>query len=136
MDWISALIGFVIGAFTGATSTYYGEKFTDQRRRQESDRKSKEEWLDICQRFPTIILEMKEDVQKPEFVSVRRFFVKDSKSLVNTDQPYFAYHTDEHPDLDAAVTYLVRLGYIEDITPGNCPLFRMHEHFIDQLRKA
>ena len=130
MDWASALIGFVVGAFTGAAGTYLGEKYTDQRRKNEAENRLKAEWLDVCQRFPKIISEMREGVRKPEFESVRRFFVKSSRTTVNSDQPHFEYHTDMHADLDAAISHLERFGYIEDITPGNCPMYRMSEHFV------
>ena len=135
MDTLSLLIAFLSGTATGAAGTYFAEKFTDKRRSMEATSKADEEWKDLERRFPKIIAEMKDDVRKPENVSVRRFFVKSSKTIVNTSERSFSYFTDTHSDINAAVAHLIELGYIEDITPGNCPLYRMKEHFIDRLRQ-
>lgn len=79
---------------------------------------------------------MKEDVNNPEFIDVRTFFVSDSKATINSSEPSFRYYTDIHGDIRAAISYLEDLGYIEDITPGNCPKYRFYEHFIDNLRNT
>lgn len=65
---------------------------------------------------------------------MREFFVKNSRTTINRDELCFEYHTDVHSDIGAAIRYLKELGYIEDITPGNCPMYRMREHFVDLLR--
>lgn len=135
IDWASALLGFLAGAFTGAAGTYLGEKCTDKRRSKEVARQLETEWRDARQRFPKIIAEMIADVRKSENANVRRFFIKSSKTTVNIDKDHFEYHTDVHADLDAAINHLERLGYIEDITSGNCPKYRMREHFVDLLQK-
>jgi hypothetical protein len=92
-----------------------------------------EEWNNLIKKFPTIIREMATDVKNPDFVGVRSFFVKKSNLMVNSSEPRFEYHTDVHPDLSAAIFYLEDIGYIQDITPGNCPMFRFYESFYDKL---
>lgn len=136
MDAFSLAVGFVVGAITGAAGHYLGEKYTDRRRSKELSSALDIEWADLEGRFPAIIAEMKEDVTKPEFASVRKFFVKSSRATVNRSEPSFEYHTDVHSDLNAAVAHLEELGYIVDITPGNCPMYRMKEQFVDKLRVA
>ena len=134
MDLLSLAVGFVVGTFTGAATHYLGEKYTDKRRSIELASKHDELWADLVRRFPRVIAEMKEDVQKPNLLANREFFVKSSGTSVNRSKPYFEYHTDVHSDLGAAISYLQELGFIEDITPGNCPMYRMREHFVDRLR--
>lgn len=138
MDLFSMAVGFVVGAFTGAAGHYLGEKYTDKRRRKEHASEEDRVWKDLVSRFPSVIAEMREDIinSKPEFQSVRVFFVKSSKTTVNRSEPSFQYHTDVHADLGAAIALLERIGYIEDVTPGNCPMYRMTEEFVDKLRKA
>ena len=136
MDLLSLAVGFVVGAFTGAAGHYLGEKFTDKRRSKELASKYDEVWTKLTERFPRVVAEMKNDVEKPNRLSVRKFFVKSSRTTVNMTEPCFEYHTDVHADLSAAISYLEELQFIEDITPGNCPMYRMREHFVDRLRNA
>ena len=136
MDWFSVTVGFLVGAFTGAAGTYLADKYTDERRADEAQSNATRQWRDTCKRFPKIISEMKADVTNPEYVDVRKFFVKSSKTTVNKGEPSFEYHTDVHRDLSAAIDYLEELEYIEDITPENCPMYRMREQFVDLLRHA
>lgn len=136
MDIFSLTIGFIVGAITGAAGHYLGEKYTDKRRSKELASALNKEWADLESRFPKIIAEMKEDVKKPEFANVREFFVKSSRTTVNRSGPSFEYHTDVHSDVNAAIAHLEELDYIVDITPGNWPMYRMREHFVDKLRNA
>jgi len=134
MDLLSVAVGFIVGAFTGAAAHYLGEKYTDKRRSIELASEHDERWADLARRFPRVIAEMKENVQKPNLLATREFFVKSSGTKVNRSESYFEYHTDVHSDLGAAISYLKELGFIEDITTGNCPMYRMREHFVDRLR--
>ena len=136
MEIMSLSIGFLVGAFTGAAATYLGNKFTDKRRESELKSANEVKWKDLLQRFPAVLSEMIDDVNNPEFVSTRKFFVKSSGTSVNFKGQCFQYHTDVHSDLLAAINYLEDLGFIEDVTRSNCPTFRMHEHFVDRLRNA
>lgn len=136
MDSLSLAVGFVVGAFTGAAGHYFGEKYTDKRRSIELASEHDELWVDLARRFPQVIANMKADVQKPDSLTTREFLVKSSGTQVNRSAPCFEYHTDVHSDLGAAISYLQELGFIEDITPGNCPMYRMREHFVDRLRNG
>jgi hypothetical protein len=136
MDIFSLAVGFVVGGFTGAAGTFYGNKFTDQRRRKENTKAEFNQWESLKLKFPTIIEEMIEDVKNPDFAGVRTFFIKCSRTSVNKSEPSFEYHTDIHPELNAAILYMQDLGYIEDITPKNCPKYQFYEQFYDLLKNA
>lgn len=134
MDIFSLAVGFVVGGLTGATGTYFGNKYTDIRRANEEIKQSKIDWKDLCNRFPTILNEMREDVSKIENKDIRRFFVCKSTSTISKSEPSFEYYTDVHSNLNAVISYLEELGYIENITTGHCPIYRFREKFIDKLR--
>lgn len=136
MDPFTLAVGFLVGAFTGAAGQYLAAKYTDKRRDKEAASAQRAQWSEVEKRFPAIIAEMKDDARNSELQSVREFFVKSSRTTINRREPYFEYHTDVHSDIGAAVRYLEELGYIEDITPDKCPMYRMREHFVDLLRHS
>lgn len=134
MDTLSTLIGFLIGTATGAAGQYFADKYTDQRREKQRDRNEARLWQDIEQRFPAVIAEMRSDFSSDENRHVRVFFVKESSTNLGfVSEPCFEYHTDKHLNLRAAVLHLEQHGFIADITPGNCPMYRVHEKLVDAL---
>lgn len=136
MDILSLATGFLVGAFTGAAGTYLGNKYTDQRRRAESEAIASSNFSKIESKFPALIKEMREDVRNQDFAGVRIFFVKEKSTLLNFNEPHFVYYTDDHPYIQAAISAMEDLGYIKDITPGNCPKYRFSENFYDVLAGA
>lgn len=134
VDVFSLAVGFVVGAVTGAAGNYLADKYTDVRREKKASKRQAELWQDIERRFPTVIAEMREAFSGQDGKSVRAFFVKNSRTTIGLlSEPCFEFHTDKHPDLQAAVLHLERHGFISDITPGNCPMYRVHEEFVDWL---
>jgi hypothetical protein len=136
MDLFTLTVGFVIGAFTGAAGSYLGNKYTDKRRSKECENIDDELWNNLVNRFPIIIQEMIDDVNNPDFVGARKFFVMESNEMITKTEASFEYHTDVHPELCAAIMYLEDINYIQDITPGNCPMYRFYEHFYERLKNA
>lgn len=134
MDFISLGIGFISGAVAGAAGNYFADRFTDARRTRKLAREQTKLWKDIERRFSAVISEMRADFSGPEGKHVRTFFVKASNTTIGfISEPCFEYHTDKHPEITAAVSHLARHGFITDITPGNCPMYRVHEHLVDRL---
>src|SRR5690606_18090963 len=134
MDIVSLAVGFLIGALTGAAGNYLADKYTDVRRDKKAAKKQADLWRDIERRFPAVIAEMREALSDEGSRHVRAFFVKDSRTTIGfLSEPCLEFHTDKHPDLQAAVLHLERHGLISDITPGNCPMYRVHEELVDWL---
>ncbi|GEM_PF-637019 len=134
MDILSLAVGFVVGALTGAAGNYLADKYTDVRRDKKAAAKQTDLWRDIERRFPAVIAEMREALSDEDSRNVRAFFVKDSRTMIGfLSEPCFEFHTDKHPDLQAAVLHLERFGFISDITRGNCPMYRVHEELVDWL---
>ena len=134
MDLFSVLAGFLAGGLTGAMGNYIADKYTDQRREKKATKEARKIWDRTVRLFPAIIAEMKVDVCNHEFAHVRKFYVKTRGSTIHSSVASFEYHTDVHVNLITAVAHLVDAGYIDDITPGNCPMFRMRLPFIDLLK--
>ena len=136
MDIFSLAVGFLVGAITGAAGNYLADKYTDVRRDKKAAKKQAELWRDAERRFPAVIFEMRAAFADPDSKGIRAFFVKDSRTMIGfLSEPCFEFHTGKHPDLQAAVLHLERLGLISDITLGNCPMYRVHEELVDWLMR-
>lgn len=134
MDLTSILIGFLAGTATGAAGTYLADKYTDKRREMHRSKEDNRLWKDIEGRFPAVISEMREDFRHEKNSNIRAFFVKDSRTSIGfLSEPCFEYNTDKHENLLAAIYHLEQHGFIKDITPGNCPMYRIREKLVDAL---
>lgn len=137
MDIISLLVGFLVGTATGAAGNYMADRFTDSRREKKQIKENDQLWREVETRFPDLIDEMKEDFSNAEHQDTRAFFVKSSNTSIGfLTYPCFEYYTDKLENLQPAVLFLERKGFISNITSGNCPMYRMHEHFVDRLIKS
>ena len=110
MDILSTAIGFLIGTITGASGTYFGNKYTDIRHTKEKEKAQKELWKILEKKYPAIITEMINDFSEHKHQNVRIFFIKSRKSIVSSNEPHFEYHTDIHENLSAAILYLQDLN--------------------------
>lgn len=136
MDILSLSVGFLVGAITGAAGNYLADKYTDVRRDKKAAKEQTKLWREIEAQFPGVIADMRQAFTSSEGKYIRAFFVKESGTMIGfLSEPCFEFHTDEHPDLHAAVLHLARHEFITDITPGNCPMYRVHEKLIDWLMK-
>jgi hypothetical protein len=136
MDILSLSIGFLVGVAIGAAGNYFAHKYIGTRHGQQLAEKQAELWQDIEGRFPAVIAEMRKAFTSPEGKNVRAFFVKESRTMIGfMSEPYLEFHTDKLSDLQPAVLHLARYEFITDITPGSCPMYRVHEELIDCLTK-
>lgn len=135
MDIFSTLIGFLAGAFTGAAGTYLADKYTDKRREKQRIKERINRWQDIERRFPKVIGEMRDDFSSEEYRHFRAFFVMNSRHVIGgVSEPSFAYYTDKHVDLQAAVDYLQQNGFVVPLSyGGKAKHYRMHERLVDAL---
>lgn len=63
--------------------------------------------------------------------------MKESNTYIaSASEPAFEYYTDKHPELLAAVLYLGQHGFVQDITRGNTPMYRINEKLVDFLRAS
>lgn len=133
-DLVSVCAGFLLGTVTGAAGMYYGEYFSDQRRKQEKLRDAGQTFETVCHQMPDLIQEMRDDLtQKPH---VREFFVlADGTALGGMSSPAFTYHERAGRPVFSWVQALENHGYVQDITPKNTPKYRMTEEFVGLILK-
>jgi hypothetical protein len=128
-------ITFLAGIVVGAAGAYFGDLFTDQRRRKEDARKSRELFGAMVARMPDLLREMRTDVRDPDHRNVRDFFVIPESAQLTPDGKAFVYRVNSGNDYLSKVGILEASGYVRDITPGNAPKFRMTEEFVSRLEK-
>ena len=136
-DLTSSLIGFLVGAATGAVGTYFANKYTDRRREQEAGRHAKQQFLTIRKQMPQLLAEMKANLAGEGKGHVREFFVLPNERvrLGGSEKPRFVYYEDHHENLRGKLDILENVGYIIDVTPKNAPIFRMSEDFVGLLMR-
>ncbi|MFO0838364.1 MAG: hypothetical protein U1D55_07520 [Phycisphaerae bacterium] len=88
--------------------------------------------------MPALIAEIKSDLAGEDGQVVREFFVIERRSIAmgGSSKPRFAYYVEDHPQLHGQLEILENRGYIIDVTPGNTPVFRMTEEFVDLVRTS
>jgi hypothetical protein len=98
-DWMSSVIGFLVGTVTGAAGKYFADKFTDQRRGNESAKQLKRVFLNIKKQMPELIAEFKTDLAGSKLT--REFFVLPNKEVCSggSQKHRFVYYEEEHKDL-------------------------------------
>lgn len=136
-DWMSTVIGFLVGTATGATGIYFAEKFTDQRRRGELEKQYKKEFLKVKKQMPELIAEFKSDLSSEESRLIREFFVLANKKvcLGGSEKPRFIYYEEEHKGLRSKIDILENQGFLTDVTISNAPIYRMSEEFVELVNK-
>ena len=135
-DWISTSVGFLIGAATGGAGGYYASKYTDRRRESETDNKVKIEFLATVAKMPNFIDELKKDLT--EHPDVREFFVLQKGAMLggaNIPRFRYEYEVSSNDNLLNKMQILENMGYVIDVTPGNAPIYRMTEEFLELLQK-
>src|SRR4051812_40151320 len=91
------LIAFLTGGFTGATGHYLGEKYTDQRRRQEAQSADATEWKKLYAMMPELLQDLKMSLEK--YPLIREFFVLRVNGVMvggSRNNPRLAIYENEH----------------------------------------
>lgn len=136
-DWISSVIGFLLGTGTGVAGKYFADKFTDRRRKTESTKQLKQEFMNIKKQMPELIKEFKNDLSKEDHKFIREFFVLHSKKVLlgGYTKPRFVYYEEDHMNLRCKIDILESKGFLLDVTIGNTPIYKMTEEFVELLNK-
>jgi len=86
----------------------------------------------VKEQMSSLIAEMKEDLQSESGQFVREFFVMSKRhTLAGSSKPRFIYYEEDHDNLRGKIDILESLGYVVDVTPGNTPIYRMTEDFVN-----
>lgn len=134
---VSHLITFLAGTAAGAAGTYMADRFTDQRRKQSAHRDARNSYETIRAKMPELIQEMKLDLGKPESQTLREFVILPTeRTTFNHDKERFEYYESAHPNAKTQVALLESVGYVQDISKTNWPIYRMSEAFVKLLTKS
>ena len=83
---------------------------------------------------PKFFTSVKDDLARPEFAHVREFAIVASSDMTFVSEELrFVYYEDEVPNLKGLAKNLEDNGFIDDVTSGRTPIFRMREHFVEVL---
>jgi hypothetical protein len=132
---ISHLIAFLVGAFGGAAGHYFGTKYTEKRHEKEAALKLKKKFKKVYDSVPDLINEMKKDINSDETGYVREFFIlPNPRCSFNSSKKRFVYYEEQHKGLMEQLDLLEENGFIFDVTPGNNPVYRFTEEFVNLLK--
>jgi len=133
---VSYLATFLGGAAVGSAGQYLADRFTDQRREQKKVSDEKKRFANLNGLMPLLFQEMASDLKMDQSATIREFVVLATKGIsFNSSKPRFAYFVSEHPNLKNQVSLLSEAGYVQDVTVGNAPIFRMRDDFVLLLRE-
>ena len=90
---------------------------------------------DVFSKMPKLLANMAHYLKLEETKLIREFFVipDRNKELGGSSKPRLKYYEEDYEDLRLKLDILQDYGFIEDITPKNCPLFRIMPHFVKLL---
>ena len=133
---VSHLVTFVGGALVGGAGQYLADRFTDQRRNQESKSIASKQFDELKGMMPNLFAEMLKGLGEDKSQSIREFVVLPNERVnFNSSKPRFIYYEDKHPDLRVRVDRLHYAGYLDDVTVDSAPIYRMREQFIVLLKE-
>jgi hypothetical protein len=93
-------------------------------------------FLQIEEQMPALIAEMKKDLEGEAGKFVREFFVMSRRHVLGrSSKPRFIYYEEDHDNLRGKIDILENHGYVTDVTPGNTPMYRMSEEFVNLVRE-
>lgn len=85
--------------------------------------------------MPALLNEMREDLAGDETELIRECVVLPSRGVMfnGGGKRRFAYFGNEHDDLRNKMELLEQHGLLMDVTPGNTPIYRMTDEFVEWL---
>ncbi len=133
---ISHLATFLGGAALGSAGKYLADRFTDQRRAQEATSSNKKRFAELSKIMGELFKEMADDLKEDKSFAIREFVIlPNERVMFSSNVRRFAYYETRHPNIRNQVALLAEAGYVQDVTVGNAPIFRMQEALVSMLRR-
>jgi hypothetical protein len=103
--------------------------------RMQADSTDASNFQDALAQMPKLLANMAHYLRLEETKFIREFFVipDRNKVLGGTEKPRLKYFEEDYDNLRLKLDILQDYGFIEDVTPKNCPIFRMMPHFAKLL---
>ena len=124
---ITHLLAFVIGAVIGVL---YASKRSGSGGQAQSDKTLRR----LYKQYPDFFNSLRTELARDEFREVREFAILDTaQSTFVSDDVKLIYYEDEIADLRTIAGMLEEYGYIDEVTRGKTPLYRLRESFVTAL---
>src|SRR6266571_1298987 len=108
----SHALAFLLGTATGAAGTYFADKYTDKRRRQETAAVANSEFAKLFELMPDLLREMQHDSAEPGRSSWREFFVIPKDAQLWATPNSFYYEDDDTNNYLGKARILEARGYV------------------------
>ncbi len=127
--WISHILVFCVGLAAGV---FLAARFGSGGSTRDSGKELKRLYRD-SQRF---FDELRNDLNRPEFLNVREFaIVESSQKTFVSEELRMVYYEEDFPELKSIAEKLDKLGFVDDVTPGKTPIYRVREQLVQALRE-
>ena len=130
--WMTHLLAFLVGIGVGAflMSTRSGRSGDSLPARRQSDKMLRRLYKDCPQFFDNI----RDELGRPEFRSVREFAILDSpRTTFVSEGLRVVCYEEELSNIREIAASLEEGGFIDEITSGRFPIYRMRDHFVSAL---
>lgn len=127
--WLTHTATFLLGVAVGAAF------FILKANRDRSARDPRKILQRLYRESPRFFDELKLELDRPEFQGVREFAILESSSHTFVSEDLrFVYYEEDMPDLKSLAASLEDNGFVDDVTRGRTPIFRLRENFIAALK--
>lgn len=127
--WLTHTATFLLGVAVGAAF------FILRANRDRNARDPRKILRQLYRQSPRFFDELKLELDRPEFQGVREFAILESSRVTFVSEGLrFVYYEEDMPDLKSLAAALEDNGYVDDVTRGRTPIFRLRESFIDALK--
>lgn len=134
-SWLAYLLTIIVGIAVGIAIGYFIFARPSGAAVKSAAAKDADKTLRrLYDQSPKFFAAVKDDLTRPEFAHVREFaIVASSEITFVSEELRFVYYEDEVPNLKGLAETLEDNGFIDDVTSGRTPIFRMREHFVEVL---
>lgn len=125
--WITHLLTFLLGAGVGGL-------WVASRANRLTSRPSDKALRRLYKECPKFFDDVRAELDKAEFRDVREFAIVESAQITFvSEEVTLVCYEDEMPNLKEIAAALEGQGFIDEVTRGKTPLYRMRDHFITAL---
>ncbi len=125
--WITHLLIFLVGVGVGGF-------LSASRRRGSAQQMALKTLRRLNKECPEFFNDLREELGKVEFRDVREFAIIESSQVTFVSEDLkFVYYEDELSNLKGVAVELEEHGFIDDVTRGRIPTYRMRENFVKAI---
>ena len=125
--WMTYLLTFLLGAAVGGFLMANRAGRVAQRQPDKALRRLHKE----CPKFFDAV---RAELDKAEFQDVREFAIVESAQITFVSEDVkLVYYEDELPNLKEIAAALEEQGFIDDVSRGKTPVYRMRDNFVTAL---